>query len=1073
MKGRTSEQARALVVLLKGHFFTRTDKIAARMSWGKPHPIEGGDNLDGLLLAHVLGEEGPKGKVRYSNRKGSTKVEAGRYRIGSYTPDEEGLTRWFCLDFDGGADHADSLADPQSAVIAAHRGCTALTLPSYIERSGGGKGFHLWVFFSEPIPAKDARRLGMSIAPKDAPLVAGSCADARRACGIEVFPKQDKIKKKSGYGNLVWLPWWSEAPDGANEFLRLEGDRLVSFTPDAFDTVTPDRLAESLSSLPEQTDRQSVASTSPDTELPAVNGSQDETDPDVQAYLKSVGDEKAGFPAAPASWTAWREKALSALPLEAVYGPWLTGAKAGESWFECRDPDSPSGDQNPSSGVADGTGDAMRGTFHSFRTGENSSVFDFMLRHGLASTFGEALKKVAEYSGVQLPEGSGGNSTTPSALPLKLSRKLLPEIIVNNRQFRDVTTDAWSALHAANRPPSLFVRMGGLVRVAENFVEDRLVRQIETVSEMALYDRLSRTADWVRETEDGVFCVNPPKAVARVISAVPDAKLPPLSALAEGPVFARDGSLILTPGYHREAALWLDLPDGFTLGDIPDAPSATEISWARSLLLDDLFVDFPFVAPSDRAHAVAAVILPFVRRLIPGRTPIHLVEAPPEGSGKGYICHAVSIIASGQTQGARTLSHDDDEARKMITSELSTGRPIILLDNADDKKLLASPSLASVITADTWTDRQLGQSRMLTMPNNAVWLLTGNNPKLSMELARRCVRIRIEPPEERPHLRRSFKHDPFLDWVRENRAELVRAVLILVRHWIASGKPLAPYRLGSFERWAQIMGGILDLSGILGFLGNLEALYETADVEGETWREFVSVWWEPHGEVPQRIVDLNEQCETRNLMGAIRGDGSARSQQTRLGYALLSKRDRVYGSLQIARIGRNGHDKGTRWALHPIDRQDRPERSSDKQDMFGCGTLEAGRNHENHVPQAGSAGKNAAESNDYEPLRNLAEPFSYPRAWDEVADTASDTDTIIRTRASAPAQELPRVLAGEPVEVPQRSANDATLEYQRRFPCGTVGGKVPQKLDAPLCDLSEPDLGDIDLADFDDKEVDR
>jgi hypothetical protein len=140
-------------------------------------------------------------------------------------------------------------------------------------------------------------------------------------------------------------------------------------------------------------------------------------------------------------------------------------------------------------------------------------------------------------------------------------------------------------------------------------------------------------------------------------------------------------------------------------------------------------------------------------------------------------------------------------------------------------------------------------------------------------------------------------------------------VLILVSPLIASGKPLAPYRLGSFERWAQIMGGILDLSGNFGFLGNLEALYETADVEGETWREFVSVWWETHGEVPQRICDLNELCETRKLMVAIRGDGSARSQQTRLSLRPFIKNATAYmeASRLRAAIGRNGHDKGTRW----------------------------------------------------------------------------------------------------------------------------------------------------------------
>jgi hypothetical protein len=814
-------------------------------------------------------------------------------------------------------------------------------------------------------------------------------ADARRACGIEIFPKQDKIKKKSGYGNLVWLPWWSGAPEGANEFYRLEGDSLVPFIPESFETIPPDRLAEVLTKLPGQTDRKPVMEDSP---TPVAVTENPSDDPAVQAYLNIVENSGSETAPAPSSWKLWREKALAAFPLESVYGPWLTGAKSSEHWFECRDPDSPSGDQNPSAGVAVGTGDAPRGTFHSFRTGENTSVFDFMIKHGLAGSFGEAVRKIAEATCIPLPE-KAGPSAGPSPRPLKLSRKLLPEIIVNNRQFRDVAAAAWSALHASNNPPSLFVRMGGLVRVAENWVEDRLVRQIESVSEMALYDRLSRIADWVREGEDSTTSVSPSKDVVRVMEAVPSVQLPPLSALAEGPVFARDGSLIASPGYHREAALWLDLPEDFDIGDIPDAPTPSDIAWARSLFLDDLLVDYPFVAPSDRAHAVAAVILPFVRRLIPGRTPIHLVEAPTEGSGKGYLCHAVSIISTGQTQGARTLSHDDDEARKMITSELSTGRPIILLDNADDKKVLSSPSLASVITADTWTDRQLGQTRMLTMPNNAVWLLTGNNPKLSMELARRCVRIRIEPREERPHLRKNFKHAPFLDWVHENRPALVRAAIILVKAWMAAGKPLSAHRLGSFERWAQTIGGILEVAGIPGFLGNLEALYETADLEGEAWREFISVWWEEYATAPQRVVDLVELCEQRNLLSGVRGDGSPRSQQTKLGYALMSKRDRVYGELQLVRLGRKGEAKCIHYALRPINEAHPANRESEQQNLFDGGTLRTEGNHKNEVPQQGSPDKNASIPDSYGQRGNLGEPFSNPRVWKDTNGCNTYKDT--------------------------------------------------------------------------------
>jgi len=139
-------------------------------------------------------------------------------------------------------------------------------------------------------------------------------------------------------------------------------------------------------------------------------------------------------------------------------------------------------------------------------------------------------------------------------------------------------------------------------------------------------------------------------------------------------------------------------------------------------------VDFPFVDDSDRAHAVAAMILPFIRRMIDGPTPMHLIEAPTMGSGKGLLANLISIAATGAACEARTLPESEDEIRKMLTAELMKGRPIILLDNANDRKQLHSSSLASVLTSVRWTDRKLGESIMASVPNHAVWLMTATTP---------------------------------------------------------------------------------------------------------------------------------------------------------------------------------------------------------------------------------------------------------------------------------------------------------------------------------------------------------
>jgi hypothetical protein len=129
----------------------------------------------------------------------------------------------------------------------------------------------------------------------------------------------------------------------------------------------------------------------------------------ARVLFQDQAPPRTGFPVmnrlARSPWEQWRVKAVAALPLEAVYGAWLTGASSGAGWLQCRDPDSDTGDQHPSAGVADGTGSAERGSFHSFRSSRTESVFDFLMRKGYAPDFRAAAALVAGLSGVAAPGG--------------------------------------------------------------------------------------------------------------------------------------------------------------------------------------------------------------------------------------------------------------------------------------------------------------------------------------------------------------------------------------------------------------------------------------------------------------------------------------------------------------------------------------------------------------------------------------------------------------------------------------------------------------------------------------------
>ena len=377
--------------------------------------------------------------------------------------------------------------------------------------------------------------------------------------------------------------------------------------------------------------------------------------------------------------------------------------------------------------------------------------------------------------------------------------------------------------------------------------------QIQLLDEATMFGLLVRHADWIARHGSKVTDAKPPKELARDMLSMPDPALPALEAIVTTPVFTPQGSLLTTPGYDPASRLWYEPMPGFALPEIPTEPTEDDAAEAVRLLTEELFVDFPFAAESDEAHALAALLLPFVRRLIPGCAPIHLIEAPTPGSGKSLLADLISIVARGRACEATTLTRDENEARKKITALLAHGAPIVLVDNVRNE--LDSAQLASALTAEAWTDRILGATRMVEFPNRATWLVTANNPKLSLEIARRSIRIRLNPEQEQPWERDGFKHDPIRGWARQQRPQLVAAVVTLVQYWLARGRPAGHRKLGSFEDWAAVMGGILRCAGVRGFLEDTADFYAAADSDSQEWRAFAIAWADRHGQQPVKVSE--------------------------------------------------------------------------------------------------------------------------------------------------------------------------------------------------------------------------
>jgi hypothetical protein len=467
----------------------------------------------------------------------------------------------------------------------------------------------------------------------------------------------------------------------------------------------------------------------------------------------------------------------------------------------------------------------------------------------------------------------------------------LPTIATNTRQLRDVLADTWKAVLSAN---TNYYRFGNtIVRTATEPAPCRL----EHANRDIIAGWLIRSANWIERKGKNWFPVHPPREIVADFLANPHSDLPALRAIVPSPVLVAPSEILLAPGYHRASKIIFAPPRGFNLPwHLSAQPPDREVELALQLVLDDLLGDFVFARASDRAHVVAAIVTPFVRHFITGPSPVVFICAPTAGTGKGLLADVIALVYSGEIVPVTTIADDEHETRKKLTAILLKGQPIVLIDNV---KALDSIHLAAMWTSTTWSDRLLGQTKQIDVPNLATWIVTGNNPELSSELVRRAIRVRIDTDVERPEERTGFRHANLRQWTRDHRAELVWAVLTLIRRWIASGMPRCQVAMGSFDDWAGVVGGILQTAGVEGFLGNRDEFRASADREREEWAVFAARWSESFDEKEVTTTDLLRIAQDSHSLPSVLGDGPSNGSLSRLGKALRAQDGRIVDDLQI------------------------------------------------------------------------------------------------------------------------------------------------------------------------------
>ena len=324
-------------------------------------------------------------------------------------------------------------------------------------------------------------------------------------------------------------------------------------------------------------------------------------------------------------------------------------------------------------------------------------------------------------------------------------------------------------------------------------VQDGLIR---VMSEQWLRDWIGRTVQFYSASKEDRRPRNVPKDIVQQIKAKGDRRFPVLRSVITAPTLRPDGSILNKPGYDEKSGMLL-LPAEQPFVEIITKPADPSSAYRHAFeTIWYPFKEFPFISRYDRGVLVSAVLTAVIRPSLKTAPGIALT-ASMAASGKTLLAKCLAALM-GVAGDALPPVNSEEELRKRLHSCLRSGDTFILFDNV--MGVLDSPALASFLTAEIYGDRVLGASQKESLPNSALFVVTGNNLTLRGDLWRRFITCRIDPETEAPE-ERDFELKP-KEYCTEHRQEIVSAALTLLRGYIQAGRPkLAKDGMASFEHW--------------------------------------------------------------------------------------------------------------------------------------------------------------------------------------------------------------------------------------------------------------------------------
>lgn len=330
--------------------------------------------------------------------------------------------------------------------------------------------------------------------------------------------------------------------------------------------------------------------------------------------------------------------------------------------------------------------------------------------------------------------------------------------------------------------------------------EPPAVPQIEPLGKVAMLDRVERVVKLYELKNDRTKkLIAVPPIVLEVLIGKRDHAAPNVNGLVTHSIVLPDGTILATNGLHQRSGLYLA-----GIGDV-DARPYTQAEAVNALQrLRDTFLDgFEFATPADEDNALAGLLTGVQRRLLDS-APGLAVLASTQSSGKTTLARRIHIILTGRDMPASTFAlGNESEVRKSLLAMLMCNPAMVCFDNIQDGFTFASGTLALAMTSATFDERILGISRIMSVPTNVLFTMTGNNLSLGNDEVTRWLVTRLAPRTSRPQ-ERKFHHPDVVAHGLSIRSAVLRDVVGIVAGSLVAGVTLTT-RGTRFPMWDRMV----------------------------------------------------------------------------------------------------------------------------------------------------------------------------------------------------------------------------------------------------------------------------